>query len=162
MTILFKHFWVAFIIITTANAFILRSRSKRYLVGNPDLKPGYDKLFKGMIIYLNIPWVIMGIGILFGLANGVFDFFRPRTMNPIVLLFHFSIILLWVLSVWWIYFKQGAEFIENHPGFVQLQTLGKPINLKAKHIKLFYPIMLAGGIAGMIVMWRIDFPAPPF
>jgi len=103
----------------------------------------------------------MGFGIISGLANGMFDYFNPKSMNSIVLVFHFSIIVLWVLSIWWIYFKQGAEFIEKHPGFIQVQSFGKRSNVTAKQIKLFYPLMLAGGIAGMVMMWVMDIPTLP-
>ncbi|AEA44886.1 hypothetical protein [Fluviicola taffensis] len=158
ITILFKYFWIAFIIITFVNAFIMRHRSKKYITEMPDLKDGYDKLFKGMIFYGNIPWVIMGFGIISGLSNNMFDYFNPKSMNSIVLVFHFSIIVLWVLSIRWIYFKSGAEFIENHPGFIQVQGFGNRNNISAKQIKLFYPLMLAVGIAGMIMMWIMDKP----
>jgi len=161
ITILFKYFWIAFLIATFANAFIMRYRSKKYIVETPELKVGYDKLFKGMIFYGNIPWVIMGFGIISGLTNGMFDYFNPKSMNSIVLVFHFSIIVLWVLSIWWIYFKQGAEFIEKHPGFIQVQGFGNRSNVTAKQIKLFYPLMLAGGIVGMVMMWVVDIPIPP-
>lgn len=161
-TILFKYFWVAFIIVTFANAFIMRHRSKKYIEETPELRIGYDKLFKGIIFYGNIPWVIMGFGIISGLTNGMFDYFSPKSMNSIVLVFHISIIILWALSIRWVYFKQGAEFIEKHPGFIQVRGVGNRSKVTAKQIKLFYPLMLAGGIAGMVMMWITDIPTPQF
>ncbi len=153
ITVMFKYFWVAFIIATFANAFIVRYRSKQYIEKAPELKVGYDKLFKWIIFYGNIPWVIMGFGIISGFANGMFDYLNPKSMNFIVLVFHLSIIVLWVLSIRWIYFKQGAEFIEKHPGFIQVHGFGNRSNVTARQIKLFYPLMLAGGVAGMVMMW---------
>ena len=62
MEIIFKHGWVLFIVVTFINAFIMLRRTKSSVELNPDLKEGYNKLFKFFLIYMNIPWLIMGIG----------------------------------------------------------------------------------------------------
>ena len=151
-----------FIAATIANGLILKYRSKKYILQNPELKEGYDKYFKGWLIYGNIPWVIMMIGNLSGQTQNTFEYFNPKAMNPMVLIFHFSIIALWVISVRWIYFKNGAEFIETHPGLMQKSSLSGNTNVTAKQIKLFFPLILLGGIVGMIMMWRIDMTIPQF
>src|SRR5690606_38784976 len=119
MELLFKHPWIVFIAFTVLNGLLLKSRSKKYIEANPDLKLGYDNYFKGWLFYGNIPWVIMMIGTLSGVTESIFDYLNPKSMNLMVLVFHFSLIVLWVLSVRWIYFKKGAEFIEKHPGLFQ-------------------------------------------
>ena len=83
-------------------------------------------------------------------------------MNPIVLLFHVAIVILWGLSIWWIYFRDGAAFIEKHPGLVQKSSFSGNHNVTAKQIKLFYPLMLLGGIIAMIMMWQMDMPIVHF
>ena len=162
MEIIFKQTWIIFIAVTTANGMILKYRSAKYIAQNPELKKGYDKYFKGWMIYGNIPWVIMMIGNLSGITNNTFEYFNPKAMNPMVLIFHFSIIVLWILSVRWIYFKNGAKFIESHPGLLQKSKFNGNTNVTAKQIKLFFPLMLLGGIAGMVMMWIMDFPTPQF
>ena len=162
MEIIFKHTWIMFIAVTITNGLILKYRSKKYIAQNPKLKKGYDKYFKGWLIYGNVPWLIMMLGNLSELTQNTFEYFNPKTMNPMVLTFHFSIVILWVLSVRWIYFKNGAEFIENHPGLMQKSSFSGNTNVTAKQIKLFFPLMLFGGIAGMVMMWFIDFPSPQF
>ena len=151
-----------FIAVTIANGLILKYRSKKYITQNPELENGYDKYIKGLLIYGNIPWVIIMIGNLSGITQNFFENFNPKAMNPMVLIFHFSIIVLWVLSVRWIYFKNGAEFIEKHPGLIQKSSFSGNTNVTAKQIKLFFPLMLLGGITGMIMMWIADFPMPQF
>lgn len=162
INLLFKYFWVLGIFGTVVNAVIFKSRSKKYSVELPERKSGYDKLFKGMLLFGNIPWLIMGFGIIFGFTDGVFDYFNPRLMNPIVLFFHLVIVILLILSAWWIYFYRGAEFIEEHPGFFQVKVLFSRINPSAKQIKWFFPLTLIGGIGGMILMWVIDIPTHSF
>lgn len=158
MEIIFKHTWIMFIAVTIANGLILKYRSKKYIAEKPELEEGYEHFFKGWLFYGNTPWVIMMIGNLSGMTQNTFDYFNPKAMNPMVLIFHFSIIVLWVLSVRWIYFKNGAEFIESHPGLLQRSSFRGNTNVTAKQIKLFFPLILFGGIVGMIMMWIIDFP----
>ena len=159
LELLFKHLWIFFIIGNMANAFLIKSKSKNLIIENPELEKGYDKIFKALITYGNIPWIIMGIGDISGLTNNISDFFKPRSMNPIVLLLHALIILFWCFSIWWIYIKDGAEFLEKHPGILQKKSFfAQEGNLTAKEIKIIFPLMLLGGIAGMIFMWTIDIP----
>jgi len=159
---MFKHSWIMFILVTVVNGLVLKYRSKKHVAQNPELKEGYDNFFKGWMFYGNIPWVIMMIGDLSGVTNNSFDYFNPRSMNPMVLIFHLSIVVLWILSVRWIYFKKGAEFIEKHPGLFKMSSFSGSSNITAKQIKTFFPLMLLGGIAGMIMMWLSDIPTAPF
>lgn len=158
MEIVFKYAWIFLIAITTINGIILKVRSNNYISEKPELKEGYNKYFFGIIFYGNFPWIIMAIGNLSGMSDSVFDYFNPKSMNPIVLIFHASIIFLWVLGIIWIYFRKGAEFIEQHPGLF----FSANENIAARHVKLFYPILLLGGITGMIMMWVMDFSIPLF
>jgi len=162
MEIIFKHTWIMFIAVTIANGLVLKFHSKKYIAQNPELKVGYEKYFKGWMFYGNMPWIIMMIGNLSGITNNTFEYFNPKAMNPMVLIFHFSIVVLCILSVRWIYFKNGAEFLEAHPGLFQKSSFSGNANVTAKQIKIFFPIMLLGGIAGMGMMWIIDFPIPQF
>ncbi len=151
-----------FIAVTIANGLILKFRSKKYIAEKPELKEGYDKYFRGWLLYGNIPWVIMAIGNLVGMTNNTFEYFNPKAMNPIVLIFHASIIVLWILSVNWIYFNNGAEFIERHPGLTSKTSIRGNTNMTAKQIRSFFPLALLGGIGGMIMMWVMDIPTPQF
>ncbi len=103
----------------------------------------------------------MAIGSITGLTKSIFDYFNPSALNPIVLIFHTSIIILWILSVRWIYFKNGAVFLESHPGIIEYRGLRGRSNITAKQIKMFFPLMLLGGIAAMVMMWvfKIAIPA---
>ena len=144
---IFDNIWVLFILVTVFNAFYLKNRSKKVVVKQPDLQEGYDQLFKGYLIYLNIPWLVMGIGVLLGGVPSAFSFFKPRDGNIFVLAFHASIVILWILSIWWLYFKGGAEFLVKYPGVFN-QDIQSPILLK-----IYFGLALAGGVMGMVFMW---------
>ncbi|MDB5271862.1 MAG: hypothetical protein JWO58_229 [Chitinophagaceae bacterium] len=163
MELIFKHTWILFIVVTFANGFLLKYHSKKYIDKNSALQTGYENYFQGIIFYGNIPWIIMAIGDLTGLTHNTFDYFHPKAMNPMVLVFHATVILLWILSIRWIYFKDGAHFIEQHPGLFRKNTWsGSSDDITAKQIKLFFPLALLGGMLGMIMMWFGNFPHSPF
>ncbi len=157
---LMKNFWIFFILVTVVNACILKVRSQGYIQESPRLEEGYRKYFYGILWYGNIPWIIMGIGNVTGLTDNGFQYFYPRSLNPAVLVFHASIIFLWIYGAIWIYKKQGAEFIEAHPGFVYSRGFLKcqNKNLTAKQVKFFYPLMVCGGVVAMAMMWIGFFP----
>jgi hypothetical protein len=162
MPIVFKYAWILFVIVTCANALSYKYKSKKYIAENPDLKEGYDTIFKNFILYGNIPWLIIGMGCLTGSTSSLFDAFNPRALNPFVLAFHGSIVLIWILLVRFIYFKGGAEFLEKHPGLLRKNSFSGNPNVTAAQIKWFFPIALLGGIIGMAMMWSINFPVPKF
>lgn len=161
MEVIFKHTWIMFIVVTIVNYFILKYRVQEHIDKNPDLKTGYDKILKAILIYGTIPWIIMAIGDLAGQTSNTFAYFRPRTFNPFVLTFHVYLILIWILSIRWVYFKNGADFLVQHPGFIRIQGFGGVVTPTSKSIKIFFALALFGGIAGMTMMWFIDFPAMP-
>lgn len=156
MPIIDKAFWLISIAITFANAYFLWSRAKTEVARNPELKAGYDQLLKGYLICLNLPWLVMGLGIMVGGAKTVFDYFDPRSGNLYVVAFHATVLTLWILTVFWIYFSGGAEFLVKHPG-VMNADIRSPLL-----IKLLFAVMLFGGIAAEIGMWSGSFPLPGF
>ena len=163
MEFFFKYTWIFFIIGTIINGIVFKIRSEKYITANPELKPGYDKLIKGWLVFGNIPWIIIGIGNLSGITNSIWDYFNPKSLNPMVLVFHLSIIIIWILGSRWIYLKGGAEFLVRHPGLVKFNGPGFSNNIESPTaIKIFWGVCLLGGIAGMIMMWVMDIPKPMF
>ncbi len=152
-----KHFWVLFIVATVANGLIFKFRSRKYIKENPELKDGYDILFKGWIFYGNIPWVIMGIGVMTGMVESVFEFFDIGGLKPIVVLFYLSVVVLWILGSRWIYFRGGAEMLSKHPGFL---TVGfSAVKISPFWVKALWTLMLVSGIFGftMMLMGQLGF-----
>jgi hypothetical protein len=147
--LIFDNFWVWLILASVFNAFYLKVRSRKFIEKQPELQAGYDQLFKGELIYLNVPWVVAGIGIVFGGVPSFFSYLTPREGNLFVLAFHVTIIVLWILTIWWIYFRGGAEFLVKHPGVFR-QDIKSPTLMK-----ILFGVLLAGGIVAMINMWTL-------
>ncbi|MBN2436833.1 MAG: hypothetical protein JXK07_16350 [Spirochaetes bacterium] len=163
MKIVFENFWLFFIIAASITGINFKIKSKKYIKDNPELKSGYNKMFTGWMVFGNIPWIIVGIGSIGNYTKNIFDYFNPKNLNPFVLIFYISIIFIWVLSVYWIYFKNGAEFIEKHPGLFIKRGFGDNLDkVTAKQIKILLGLGLLGGIIGLIMIWIIDFPLPVF
>jgi hypothetical protein len=161
MNIFLQHGWILFIIVNIINHFAAKNRVEKYIVQNPELQSGYDQLFKGILILGNIPWLIMGMADLTGYTQTIFDFFRPKEMNPFVLAFHIYMLTILLLFARWIYFKKGAEFLMQHPGIITLKGMSETSNPTAAEIKRFLAFSLLGGFAALIVMWVANFPGIP-
>ncbi|MBO0726413.1 MAG: hypothetical protein J2P52_12490 [Blastocatellia bacterium] len=148
-----KIFWLFCLLVTVLNAYSLKRGARKLIAERPELEEGYEKLVNGYLFFGSLPWVVMGIGILSGSVHGFFDYFRPREGNPFVLAFHAVIIAIWALTVNWIYFGSGAEFLVNHPGLFNLD-FKSPTG-----VKIMTAISLAGGVVGMYLMWSINVPS---
>jgi hypothetical protein len=154
MELIFKHGWIFFIVMTVINGFVFKYRSKKYILENPDLIEGYDKLFKGWLLYVNIPWIIMAIGDLTKITDGTWDYVNPRQLNPMVLIFQISVVVIWIIGSKWIFTENGAEFLAKHPGLIRFNGFGTSKDITSSStIKIIWTLGLIGGIVGMIMMW---------
>lgn len=153
MTVILNHFWFVLIVVTIANGAIWKLKSKKYIAEKPEREQGYDKLIMGWLIYGNIPWIIMGIGMLTGLTKSMDEFLRPSQMNLVVIVFFFSIVLLWIYGSYWIYFKGGAESLVEHPGFITQTEKGNE-KFETMKVKLVWGLGLLGGILGLYMIYK--------
>ena len=161
MKFLLQNIWILFILVNCFNAYYLKKKAAEFIAKNPEKEKGYQLIFKNFLIYGSFPWLIIGIGNSFNLTNSVFDYFQPAKMNAIVLVFHFSIIVIWMLIIRFIFFNNGAKFLEEHPGIIRINNFGKVIENPSKRIiKIIVTVGIVGGIIGMVMMWQIDIPFP--
>ena len=147
-----KYFWLMFIVVTFANAIIMKVRAKKLIKKNPDLKNGYDTIFKGIIVWGNIPWIVMGAGIIMGKVPSMFHFFNPQDGNPYVLAFFGSVVLIWLMGTYWLFLKNGAKMLVDHPGIFNYNFSSPTM------VKLFWILCLLGGIVGIVMMFIMPIP----
>ena len=156
-----KYFWLVAIVFTTVNFFVFKRRSEKHIKENPELAKGYSKLFRGYLFWMNIPWIIMGIGCTIGGVSSVWYYFRPRDGNPYVLAWFGSVFALWILGTFWLFFRGGAEMLAHHPGAVEFNYgLKRKEITNPTRIKVFWLLALAGGIFGVAFMWFMEIPMP--
>lgn len=148
----FRHAWLIFIAVTVFNALILKFRCRAHIQQQPELAAGYQQFFNGVLLWGNLPWVVMGVGILFGGVHSVFSYLRPRDGNPFVLAWFGVVVALWLLGFYWLFARRGAEFLSEHPGLLR----GNPKS--PAMIRFFYCLMVAGGVVGLCFMFFADIP----
>jgi hypothetical protein len=149
---MFRHGWIAFVAVTIINAFIAKFRSRRYIREQPELASGYQKLFRGTLIWENLPWLLMGFSIETGHVRSILSYFRPRDGNPFVSAWFSLVFAEWILGFWWVFFRSGAEFLAKHLGFMPYQVKSSIA------VKLLYCLMILGGVIGFTLMWTLDIP----
>jgi len=158
-----KYFWLLAIIVTVINWLIFRKRAQKYIEENPQLAEGYAVLFRGYLFWMNIPWVVMGIGCTAGGVPSVWYYFRPRDGNPYVIAWFVSVFLLWLFGTFWLFFRDGAEMLTRHPGAMEFRYgLKKKDITNPVLIKLFWLLALAGGVIAVVIMWTSNIPIPNF
>lgn len=152
--IMTTHFWAVAILGTCINVAVYKFRSQKHIDENPDLAEGYAKIIKGYLVWMNIPWIVMGIGCTIGGVESTFHYFNPKEGNPFVLAWFGSIFFLWILGTYWLFFKNGAETLVKYPGMFN-HDISSPTALK-----LLWCVCLIGGIAGVTMMWTQQMPTP--
>jgi hypothetical protein len=145
MGLIFRHAWLLFIAVTCANGVTWWIRGKKEMAQHPELAAGYRSLIRGWVVYGNIPWVVMGIGILFGGVPSVFDYFNPRN-GPFVVAWYVSAVALWIATAYWIFLRGGAEAVVRHPGLLNWPA-PRPSGIKA-----LVALSLLSGVVALTMM----------
>lgn len=145
MLLIFKYAWFLFIAVTCINGAVWWRRGQQARAEEPELEEGYRRLIRWWIICGNLPWIVMGIGIIFGGVPSVLHYFNPRN-GPFVMAFYVTIVALWIASFYWIFFRGGAEELVAHPGLLNLPGQ-KPVWVKA-----LFLLSLIGGIIALTMM----------
>lgn len=143
---LYNYFWLLAILTTVLNTVIIWFKTRPYVKQKPELAPGYNTLLKGFFFWSNVPWVVMGTGLLFGNVPSIEAFFEPQWQNSFVMAWWGTMALLYSLGTYWILWNGGAEMLVKHPGFLR-GNLKNP-----KIIKLVWLLSLAGGVAASVII----------
>jgi hypothetical protein len=149
-----KFFWAICIVLGFANAAIYRFRAGPHIQAHPELAEGYRAIIKGLVGWTSIPWVVMGIGCVFGGVPSVFHYFRPQDGNPYVLAFFASILLICLMGTNWLLFRGGAEMLVQHPGIFN-------VSFKNKRWAIFWWFLcLACTLVGFLILLSSDISLP--
>jgi hypothetical protein len=137
---------------TFLNVYFMKRRVKPYITENPSLQDGYNKIFKAMLTWGNLPWVVMGYGILTNNVATMFHFFRPQDQNPYVLAWFASIFLIYLLLLYWVFFKNGAEILIKYRGVFN-QDFKSVILIKGMVL-----LTIVVGVVATVAMYSMDIP----
>jgi hypothetical protein len=120
------------------------------------------KMILGAAFWLNVTWIIMGIGFIIGGVPSIWNYLRPRDGNPFVLVWWTSVLALYIIGSYWIFLGQGAAKLAK-AGVIQYRSAGKTMTVSSeKGIKLIFLLNLAGVIIFAAVVWFVNIPLPPY
>lgn len=114
-------------------------------------------MFKGYIIWLNIPWIVMGIGCTIGGVPDVLSYFKLREGNPHVLAFFASVILIRLQAAYWLFFRKGAEKLVRYLGPFS-SSFSSPVKVQVIGLLVIVPAAV-----GISMLWmKIQGEGHPF
>lgn len=163
MEFIFKYFWAIALVVAIANTFVLKRQIRQRIEQDPELESGYYTLIKGFTLFSILPWLVIGIGILTGKVENMFQYFiRPDFSNEAVIAFWVTIAGLVILCGFWIFFNGGAEMLERHPGFIRFYYFGKHYDrLTSNQVKLTWLGAVIIFAVMLYLFWSNNFPLPP-
>jgi hypothetical protein len=118
---------------------------------NPALEAGYRRLIRWWLIWANLPWLVMGAGIVFGGVPSILHYLSPVD-GPFVLAFYGTIGLQQISAFYWIFFRGGAEDLIDHPGLLNVRVK------KASWVKAFFVLNLISMVAVIMIFRSIVVP----
>jgi hypothetical protein len=123
-----RYFWLIGIIFSLWDHYQWTTRRKDVVARKPELADSYGLVMWSNTVFYSLPWLVMGLGIMLGRVNGVFDYLHPCSGNLFVVAFHLTIVLLVATVTIWVLLLGGgaylARYMERSPLIVKLQCVG--------------------------------------
>jgi hypothetical protein len=155
MLILFKYFWALAIALGCFSAvwmsFHMKQASAKERL----------KMMLGSAFWMNVPWIVMGIGSTIGGVPTFFHFLRPKDGNPFVLAWWASVVAVYVIASYWIFIGQGAAKLAKYE-VIRYGFIGKTSTIRSeKGVKLYFLLFLTTVLIAGIILLLGDIPIPP-
>lgn len=148
-----RYFWVIGLVLGVVNTAIKWVQLRPRMQASPELAPGYITLLRGFWLISTVPWLSMGIGILWGNVPTMWHFFYPSSGDPFVIAW-WVIYWGWVsILAYWVLFNGGAQMLVSHPGFLR----GNPKN--PKWLKLGLLVALMGSVIATVLVFNHPLPS---
>jgi hypothetical protein len=145
MELISRHAWLFLVGVTCANGVVWWRRGQKEAVAHPELAEGYKRLVRGWLLFANVPWLVMGAGIVFGGVPSIWHYFNPRG-GPFVVAFYAAVVALWIALAQWVFVGGGAEALIRHPGLLE-GRIQDPSSLKR-----WFAVALVGGAAALVAI----------
>ena len=106
-----RYFWLLRLGFTGFQYFVgLRSLSSKD-PADPRTSAEAIALRRWFTVFSELPWLVMGVGIVVGGVPNIWYYFRPQDRNPFVLAWFVSVFLLAFYFAYWVFFRGGAQKI---------------------------------------------------
>lgn len=107
-----KYFWLLLLVIGVIN--YRKALSTSAMLGASNQTDEAERYLKRFSIGANIPWVVMGIGQVFGYTPTIWYYFRPQDGNPFVIAWLLTILVTTSLYAYWVLFASGAQKVIDY------------------------------------------------
>jgi hypothetical protein len=106
-----------------------------------------------------LPFLVLGFGQLVGGVPNVWAVFRPQDRNPYVWAFHGTILAIYLVNAWWVFFRDGARKVE------ELQLMSYHAPGKSGAVSAFWVKVISLAAFPFFAFWLwsaslMDVPAP--
>ena len=152
-----KYFWVIAAGVTLLNF-------RRHAI-NPSGKSNGNGSLDDAVLYrraqaaLIAPWLVMGIGIIFGGVPGVQNYFRPQDLNPYVWAWYCCVFVLSCVFAYWAILRDGASRAIKLR-LVQFPVSGKQMQMSERQMKIFAGVGPFFVVLWICLVWYLNVPLP--
>jgi drug/metabolite transporter superfamily protein YnfA len=120
----------------------------------------YDAaLYRRARAILIAPWLVMGIGIIFGGVPGVQNYLRPRDLNPYVWAWYCCVFFLACFFAYWAILRNGASRAIRLR-LVQFPVFGRQLQMSERQMKVFAAVGPFWVVLWICLLWYVDVPLP--
>ncbi len=117
-----KYGWAFLLVCGLANIRFMRRHVRPYVSARPELAAGYHRLLRGLAFWMNLPWLVTGIGCTIGGVPTFLHFIFPVVGGPFVWAFWVVVYAEFLLLAFWAIWCGGAEDLVAHPGLINFHT----------------------------------------
>lgn len=145
VVILLKYFWLIATFINIYTVFIANVTTKKLISEEPKNERVLKQAIRWITVLYLVPFLLLGIfQVLGGFKHPLFIFSGDYS-NIFILLSWLSLIAMWALGCYWIFFKDGAK------AFAMLKPLSlRGVNINETGAKLFFGFFLVFGLVAFI------------
>lgn len=113
---MFEYAWIMMLIIMPINAVYYRYNGRKYIAEDASLEKGYNKIAFSLGVLGEIPFIFLSYDFYTnGFNFSVFSIHTILESNALIAM-HLSAVILCSLLCYWMFFKNGAEYMVRHPG----------------------------------------------
>lgn len=127
-TVTFRYFWLLMIAMTIGNGLLWWNRGRAARQQHPHLVVGYRRLIAWWLIGGSIPWLILGAAVLTGEIRSVIEVVDIIHAGRLTIAFFISVLFLGLALNYYIFLRNGAQELADHPGLLQFNL--SPIGWK--------------------------------
>lgn len=131
--LLSKWFWLLSIILAFQYLYTPQKMRENFETDEDFME--FRSIRRRIFIFSIIPWMVMGVGILYGGVSDIWQYFPSRESSLYVSVFYLVVFVELAFFTIWVLFMGGAKPAAKYQ-LVSVRALGRPIHLSEGKIKI--------------------------